>query len=88
LSAVTRPVETFDRATTGRGPNVFEFDTIYTDEPLPTGGSVLCRYESGRIVLLVHEPSLVDDPRGVLDEYARHRDTNMHAYLAGLRVAG
>jgi hypothetical protein len=67
---------------------VFEFDTIYTDEPLPAGGAVMCLNENGRIVILVHQPSLFDDPRGVLDEYARHRDTNMHIRLAGLRVAG
>lgn len=63
------------------------FTTVYTDEPLPTGGTVLLYDRHGEIVLLVHEPSLIDDPRGVVDAISVHCHANTLGHLGHLWVA-
>jgi hypothetical protein len=66
---------------------VIGFATIYTDEPLPTGGPAFCYDQNGTIVLVVHEPSLIDDPRGVLDAISCHCDANTRGHLRQLEIA-
>ena len=66
---------------------MLDFRTIYVQDMPPTGGPVAVFYDRGRMVLLIHEPSLEDDPRGVMDIVSDHRAVNGEGFAYMLRHA-
>lgn len=62
------------------------FETVYTVEPLPTGGPAFVYNRGARIVLVVHEPSLHEDPMAVVDYITGVMDANVKAHMSKPRT--
>jgi hypothetical protein len=60
---------------------------VYTDDPLPTSGPAFIYNRGGNIVLVVHEPSLHEDPKWVTDYVTGVVDANVRAHGRGIALA-
>jgi hypothetical protein len=67
---------------------VIGFRTIYVQDELPTKGPVCLYDDGGDIVMLVHEPSLLEDPKGVIEHISAHCHHNVIGHLWQLQLTG